>query len=279
MANWLKFLFGSSPRPRTTEEPSRRNFDDFRAAIRTTPLARTERFEVEFSFPPAITGNPDYAEAIKNCVVFCEEVQVPGMVLGNKEFPIGPWTYYRNTSLGFLGNEINFTFLTDVEWEVRDVFEAWIAESIDPTSRQIKFPAEIYGEVNITSLDTVDGRRKVWTMHEAMPRIINLVPLGMANVGIARTTVIMTSAYWTSDVVDITLGKGSDGTATAATEPVTEENEGETPLSGRARRQERRKKRRSRRAKRKADRKKRLEEFPIKGGAHEEKPVAGDGGG
>ncbi len=29
--------------------------------------------------------------------LFCEEVQIPGMILSNKEFNIGPWTFFRNT--------------------------------------------------------------------------------------------------------------------------------------------------------------------------------------
>ena len=82
----------------------------FLQTINNTQLARTERFECQFNFPLAVRSafaNNRMAEA---ATIMCEEVQIPGMAMANKEFQVGPWTHYRNTNLQFLGQEINFTF-------------------------------------------------------------------------------------------------------------------------------------------------------------------------
>ena len=69
----------------------------FLSEIRKRALARTERFEVQVKFPPGISAiNPDTGQAVQDCSLFCEEVQIPGMTLANKEFNLGPWTHYRN---------------------------------------------------------------------------------------------------------------------------------------------------------------------------------------
>ena len=106
--NWKDFLRGSVGRGNVRRQRNRlrgKNFHNpnnpltqapltnheeygdghsFKSHIATTQLARTERFECQFRFPPAILGaNSDFP---LNCSLMAEEVQVPGMVLTNKEF-------------------------------------------------------------------------------------------------------------------------------------------------------------------------------------------------
>jgi hypothetical protein len=89
-----------------------RNLDQFRAKVRSTQLARTERFEVTFNFNQvrglSIPG-VDNDALNEEVILMCEEVQIPGMVVANKEVNLGNWTHYRNANVGFLGNEINMS--------------------------------------------------------------------------------------------------------------------------------------------------------------------------
>ena len=48
-----------------------------------------------------------------------------------------------------------------------------------------------------------------WELMEVTPKVLNLIPLGAMNVGIARTTLIISSAYWRSRTIDVDLG-GAD---------------------------------------------------------------------
>jgi hypothetical protein len=142
--------------------------------------------------------------------IMCEEVQIPGMVLQNKEVPIGGWNFMRNSNVNFLGNEINLTFITDSEWNLRHYFEAWINHCINTTSKRVRFPDEQYGTVWINLLGLDDTVRASWELSEVTPKVLNLVPLSTGSTSISRTTLIISSAYWTSKAIDVNLG-GQEG--------------------------------------------------------------------
>ena len=112
---------------------------EYRANLMERTFARAERFEV--------TINAFGGQAGRDVELFCEEVQIPGAILSNKEFNIGPWTFFRNTKLGFLGNEINFTFLTTGDWHLRGQCEQWIDACVNAKSQEVAFPEDIYATV------------------------------------------------------------------------------------------------------------------------------------
>ena len=175
----------------------------FRAHISNAQLARTERFECQFSFPPGVANDP--AKFAKSCALMAEEVQIPGMVLTNKEHVIGPWTHYRNTNMQFLGNEINITFYTDVNWTQRTMFESWMALCVNPTSKEVTFPGDTHGEISINAMDMQDNYRRSWKLYECTPKVLNLIPMSMGAVGVVRTTLIVSCAYWESKIIEVNM--------------------------------------------------------------------------
>tara|TARA_B100001113_G_scaffold59226_1_gene44723 strand:- start:5877 stop:6542 length:666 start_codon:yes stop_codon:yes gene_type:complete len=181
--------------------------------VRTMPMAFTERFEAHVKFPQALDlempgqSTTDIGLASNECALLCEEVQIPGMVLSNKEQQYGNWVFYRNTNMGFLGNEINITFYSDVDWNLRYVFERWMSHCVNATSKQVRFPDDQFGEILINQLDKEGNIRGQWQLMEATPKVLNLVPLSMGAVSIARTTLIVSSAYWKSRAIDVDLNK------------------------------------------------------------------------
>ena len=178
----------------------------FIETINNTQLARTERFECQFGFPLAVRSafkNNRMAEA---ATIMCEEVQIPGMALANKEFNVGPWTHYRNTNMQFLGQEINFTFYTDTNWALREVFEQWFAVTVDPTSKQSFWPSDTWGDISINAMDLQDNYRRSWVLHEVTPKVLNLQPMSMGSVGIVRTTLIVSATYWDSNYIRVDMG-------------------------------------------------------------------------
>jgi len=177
----------------------------FQETIYNTQLARTERFECQFSFPLSVreafdTRMPEYA------TIMCEEVQIPGMALANKEFNVGPWTHYRNSNMQFLGQEINFTFYTDVDWKLREAFEKWFAMTIDPTSKEVIWPSDTWGQISINAMDMQDNYRRSWVLHEVTPKVLNLQPMSMGSVGVVRTTLIVSATYWDSNNIRVNMG-------------------------------------------------------------------------
>jgi len=230
--NWKDFLRGSVGRGNVRRQRNRlrgKNFSSshpltdkpltnyekygsghsFKSHIATTQLARTERFECQFQFPPAILGvNSDFP---LNCSLMAEEVQVPGMVLTNKEFNLGNWTHYRNNNMQFLGNEINITFYTSADWIHRAKFESWMALCVNPTSKEVTFPEYTWGEIAINVMDIQNNFRSSWVLHEVTPKVLNLIPLSMGAVGVVRTTLIVSATYWESKAIEVKLGQAVGG--------------------------------------------------------------------
>ena len=198
------------------------NLQEFRTALRSRPMQRSERWEVSLTLPTGL--DVDRTSAEKDVVLFCEEIQVPGMVVENKEINIGPWKFYRNTNVGFLGQEINMTFLTDENWGLRSVFEKWIAACVDTTGKQVAYLDDISATIQIKAISLGEGEgvggqgglapvNKEWTLFECTPKVLNLVPLSMGTTSVVRTTLIVSAAYWeSSDVptakgIEVNLGK------------------------------------------------------------------------
>ena len=194
-----------------------RGLVSFREHIKNTQLARTERYECIFEFPASMadvyselqadSDKPSGMDLKLESTIMCEEVQIPGMVLQNKEVSIGTWQFMRNSNVAFLGNEINFTFLTDSEWKLRHVFEAWIGHCVNPQSKKVAFPDDQFGQVWINMLNMNDEVQTTWLMHEVTPKVLNLVPLSTGSTSFARTTLIISSAYWESKTVAIDLNE------------------------------------------------------------------------
>lgn len=175
--------------------------------------AYTERFEAHVKFPTSMVrelnelGYGSQGDAELEAALLCEEVQIPGMTLSNKELNLGNWQFYRNTNIGFLGNEINITFYCDAEWSLRHVFEKWMDHCVSATSKEVAWPDDTFGEILVNQLDKEGRIRAQWQLMECTPKVLNLVPLAMGAVSIARTTLIISSAYWKSRAIDVDLNK------------------------------------------------------------------------
>ena len=191
--------------------PANQKLTNYLADIKERTFARADRFEVTFNIGglDKVIGDFQAKNVGETIQLYCEEVQIPGMILSNKEFNIGAWTFYRNTKVGFLGNEINFTFLTTNDWELRGFFEQWMKACVDTNGQEIGFPEDVMCEIDIKALDVQDNVTKGWRLYEAMPKVLNLVPLSSGTTAPVRNTLIVSAAYWES-----TDSEKSDGLAT-----------------------------------------------------------------
>ena len=196
--------------------PANQNLKNYIADIKERTFARADRFEVTFNLgeiKDKNVGKGSRSDPIKTGQLYCEEVQIPGMILSNKEFNIGPWTFFRNTKVGFLGNEINFTFLTTNDWELRSFFEEWISACADTNSQELGYIDDVTCTVDIATLDLQDNVTKKWRLYECMPKVLNLVPMSSGTVAPIRNTLIVSAAYWESS--DSKKGDGIESFGTS----------------------------------------------------------------
>tara|TARA_B100000902_G_scaffold114359_1_gene115426 strand:+ start:1229 stop:1891 length:663 start_codon:yes stop_codon:yes gene_type:complete len=197
--------------------PANQKLKNYITDIKERTFARADRFEVTFNLgeikDESVGRFRDRKDPIKTAQLYCEEVQIPGMILSNKEFNLGPWTFFRNTKVGFLGNEINFTFLTTNDWELRSLFEEWISACADTNSQELGYIDDVTCTIDIATLDLKDQVTKRWRLYEAMPKVLNLVPMSSGTVAPIRNTLIVSAAYWESS--DSKKGNGIESFGTS----------------------------------------------------------------
>ena len=169
---------------------------NFLTEIRNQHTPRSDRFEVSFNIPPALLGNYGQQDARK-ISLYCEEAQIPGFAATNLPIKIGAWTEYRTQNVEFLTTEMSFTFILDENWAGRKFFEAWIAASADPYTKEVAYYNDVIADINIRSLSVNDDILAQWCLKEAVPKLINLTPVSGNNVGFIRMTVSVSAKYWT----------------------------------------------------------------------------------
>ena len=96
---------------------------------------------------------------------------------------------------------------------------------VDTTSKEVTYPVDTWGEISINTLDMKNRYKSSWILHEVTPKVLNLIPLSMGSVGIARATLIVSAAYWESSAVRVDIGKPDNF---ESTEP--EQNETRTKV-------------------------------------------------
>tara|TARA_Y100000389_G_C17442032_1_gene509206 strand:+ start:1060 stop:1680 length:621 start_codon:yes stop_codon:yes gene_type:complete len=173
--------------------------ENFLSDIRSQHTPRADRFEVFFTPPDFIATQSD----IRSIAVYCEEAQIPGLAATNLPIKIGAWTEYRTQNVEFLTTDMSFTFICDQEWAGRKLFENWINASADPLSKEVAYYKDVIGTVNIRSLSVNDDILAEWTLHDVVPKLINLTPVSWSNTGFIRMTVSVSAKRWTREYANV----------------------------------------------------------------------------
>jgi hypothetical protein len=163
---------------------------DMVTKVRRNDLARANRFAVYIQAPTGLDGSRDVS-------LLCEEAAIPGLQLVYNPVKIGSWTENRVSNIEFYGDTASFTFFCDTDWEVREYFEKWMMNSVNPYSKEVAFYSDMIGEVTVYALDRINGIVGEWCLKEAFPRVISLTPISHnGGEGAARCTVTFSYKRW-----------------------------------------------------------------------------------
>lgn len=174
---------------------SNNNLEQFITAARTQHLPRSDRFEVQFYIPPALTGSWGNTDADRISLM-CEEAQIPGLAATNLPIKIGPWTEYRTQNLEYLSTDMTFTFVVDEQWSGRTFFEDWMAVSAHPNTKELAFYNDIVAQVTVSSLSINNDIMAVWLLEDCVPKVINLTPVSWGNTAKLRMGISMSAKRW-----------------------------------------------------------------------------------
>ena len=118
--------------------------ENFISQIRTSGVARPNRFSVEIYAPKCMTNSKlDGGSEIPQLInLYCQTASFPGQNIGVKDLRITGPTYKRPVNIDYGGEGITLTFLVDSKFNVKSFFDVWMHKIIDPYQFHANYDSE-----------------------------------------------------------------------------------------------------------------------------------------
>jgi hypothetical protein len=173
--------------------------NDFIAQVKTIGMARTNRFRVILTPPSKL---PQLGvEGLKNILLFCDQVQIPGLNLAT----IQNRTYgeFREVPYEKLYGDIQMSFYVDNNLTVKGLFDDWMNLIQSPGSRNFEYYDNYTSSMQIEVLDTNDRLRHRTYIYEAYPKTISPIQMDYASKDVMKLQVNMQYKYWKSENFEV----------------------------------------------------------------------------
>jgi len=167
--------------------------ENFISQIRTSGVARPNRFSVEIYAPPCmINSKLDGGSAIPQLInLYCQTASFPGQNIGVKDLRITGPTYKRPVNIDYGGEGITLTFLVDGKFNVKSFFDVWMHKIIDPFQFHANYDHEdtsyttsiVINQINEVKFPVARGTRILETTLETQPYRIVLENAFPRNIG------------------------------------------------------------------------------------------------
>jgi hypothetical protein len=128
--------------------------------------------------------------------MFVEDVVFPGLLVGTRAYRINNLNQQRATSIDFMGDSISFNILIDTSWTVKDFIGDWMRKIVDPVSREIEYPNEYYGQINLFALNDKDEVVVEWQLEDVFPRSMAPINATSTSTEVLRLPVSFAYTRW-----------------------------------------------------------------------------------
>ena len=157
-----------------------RTLNDFISNIRSRSLARQNRFTV--AIEGGIAQDKDLVE------LFCEQAVLPGLNFASQ--PTRSFGEQREVVYDRNFESIQLTFLVDREMKVKQFFDEWSNQIINPDSRLVGYYINYIRNITIITQDIEDGDTYYCFLKEAYPKTIGVVQLDNNSKDVMKLQVI-----------------------------------------------------------------------------------------
>lgn len=170
---------------------------DFISLVRSENLARSNRFEVMIQAPEMLQDHStSVGDSVRVTSMLAEDVIFPGLLLGTRMLKLNNILSPRATAIDFGGDSITVTFLCDNAWAAKDFFGDWMRLIVDPVTREIRWPDQYFGGMDIVALNEKDDITAHWRLFDIFPRSIAPIQASATNSQVLRMPVTFTYAKW-----------------------------------------------------------------------------------
>jgi hypothetical protein len=125
------------------------NLDNFISQLNTSGIAKSNKFEVQITPPPALQNFGDDARVVS---LYCDITNLPGMAITTKALKLYGAPYQRPISSEFNGEAINMSFYLDEKMNVRAFFDSWMFKIVNPSSFNVSYAKDYVTEIKISQL-------------------------------------------------------------------------------------------------------------------------------
>jgi hypothetical protein len=172
------------------------NLQKFRSEILSgSGLARTNRFEILITPPPALSGR--YGDVSELASLYVEQTGIPPINIFTKPLKIFGPSYQRPITSEYGGEGLTLVFHVDREMSIRRFFEDWMHVVIDPNRFTVGYQEDYATTIKLSQLDEQQRETYEIEILEAFPKNLNIMELNNASSNQThRLNVNFTFRYW-----------------------------------------------------------------------------------
>lgn len=165
---------------------SARSLNEFITSVKKANLARQNRFTVSIASPTGSTTN--------NLVeLFCEQAVLPSLSFSSQ--PVRTYGEQREVVYDRNFESVQLTFLVDRQMQVKEYFDMWTDQIVNPYSRLVGFYESYVRDISIIVQDTKDNDTYIAVLREAYPKTVSAVQLDYNSKDVMKLQVTFNYRY------------------------------------------------------------------------------------
>ena len=195
--------------------------NEFISKVKSTGLAKTNRYRVTIATPSLMTGFMNSGRLI---TLFCESTSLPGQVIATTEQRIMGET--RELPYSKFYDNITLSFYIDNNFEVKGFFDNWLNSVSNTQNKITSYYKDYIAPTVLIEVLPMDSEVSTYsiTLHEAYPKGISPIQLSADSRDIAKIGVSLNYKYYTTSHVASTKSMSSIG-GTLSNQPMNITND------------------------------------------------------
>ena len=180
---------------------------DFTGKIKTSSLAKTNRFEVVIT-PPIVLSH--YGRDVSLLV---ENIVLPPLQVGVKPFKIWGPNHQRPISIEYGGDTLPVTFYIDGRMESKKFIDDWVHLVIESGDYSVRYKKDYATTLKIYQLNEVNDPVYTVEVQDAFPRNVSMINLDNSAVSqFLRLNVNFAFRKWVPQTPRVVVSTASDNT-------------------------------------------------------------------
>lgn len=168
--------------------------NEFISKVKSTGLAKTNRYRVTIATPTLMTG---FMKSGRLITLFCESTSLPGQVISTTEQTIMGET--REFPYSKRYDNIALSFYIDNNFEVKGFFDNWLNSVSNTQNKITSYYKDYIAPTVLIEVLPMDSEVSTYsiTLHEAYPKAISSIALSASSRDVAKVTISMNYKYHT----------------------------------------------------------------------------------